>query len=81
MTNNVIILVLLGKYNLKSEFVFFFFLDLFIYLRERNAYVGEGQREQERASEHEQGKGAKGEADSPLSGEPNMGLDPRTLRS
>ena len=47
---------------------FFFFKILFIYLRER---------------EHKQGweeKGAEGEADSPLSREPDEGLDPRILR-
>ena len=45
----------------------FFFKD-FIYLRARE----QGERE------HELGEG---QADSPLSREPNTGLDPRTLRS
>jgi len=49
--------------------------------------VGEEQREREREKEHEWG-GAEGEgerenpeADFLLSGEPDIGLDPRTLRS
>ena len=51
---------------------FFFFKILFIYLREGD-----------RGAEHEQGEEAEGEgeADSPLSGEPSVGLYPRTLRS
>ena len=49
---------------------FFFFKD-FIYLFDRER------------GEHKQGAGAKGEGEarSPLSREPDMGLDPRTLRS
>ena len=35
----------------------------------------------ERESKHEQGDGAEGEADSPLSKEPHSGLNPRILRS
>ena len=50
---------------------FFFFLKiLFIYLRER-----EGRRVQTSRGE------ADGEADSVLGREPDVGLDPRTLRS
>ena len=52
----------------------FLFLKDFIYLFETR-----------QESEHEQGGGAKGEregeADSPLSRDPDLGLNPRTLRS
>ena len=40
----------------------------------------EGERERERAHEWGRDRG-EGEADSLLSEEPNVGLDPRTLRS
>ena len=52
-----------------------FFKD-FIYLFER-------ERESKREREHKWGGGAerKGEADFPLSSEPDSGLDPRTLKS
>ena len=35
----------------------------------------------ERERAHKRGSGAEGEADSPLSREPDAGLDPRTLGS
>ena len=47
---------------------------LFIYLRE------EGRREKERMSD-EEGQRKREETDSPLSREPDVGLDPRTPRS
>ena len=50
------------------RFLYFYLKILFIYLRER-----------QREREHQQG--GEGEADSPLSGEPDAGLDSRTLRS
>jgi len=42
----------------------------------RRLYLVEREREHARA-----GGGAEGEADSPLSRKPNVGLDPRTLGS
>ena len=54
-------------------FILFYFKIVFIYLREG-----------ERASEHRQTEGqaeAEGEAGSPPSKEPDVGLDPRTLGS
>ena len=55
--------------------VFYFKNILFIHLRER-------ERERETARAHEWvGWGAEGEADSPLSREPNGGLDLRILGS
>ena len=56
--------------NLKNVFLKI----LFIYLRERQH---EREREQEQGEEAE----GEGEADSPLSREPNVGLDLRTLSS
>jgi len=50
---------------------FFFKSFYFIYLREREHEQGEGQRERETESL----------ADSVLSMEPDMGLDPTTLRA
>ena len=56
----------MGEEKTLSYFLLFF-LKYFIYLTER---------------EHKQGQQqAEGEAGSPLSREPNMGLDPRTLGS
>ena len=40
-----------------------------------------GGGERERETVHAQEESREGEADSPLSREPNTGLDPRTLRS
>ena len=48
------------------------FLKDFIYIR---------QRERERENKQGRGPEGEGEADSPLSREPNTGLDSRTLRS
>jgi len=57
------------KGEIYTELFFFlsFFKILFIYLRERM-----------RERESMRGGGSEGEADSPLSGEPSVGLDPGT---
>ena len=61
----------LGHYTIGDEIIdtiLFYFLDFCFYFRER---------EKESISRG----GAEGDVDSPLSGEPDAGLDPRTLRS
>ena len=55
--------------HINSSIFFFFFKILFIYLTDRSQVGREAGRER---------RG--GEAGSPLSGEPDAGLDPRTLR-
>ena len=51
----------------------------FLFLKKEFIYLTE--RESEREQEQRGGVEGEGERDSPLSRKPNMGLDPRTLRS
>ena len=51
---------------------YLFFKDLFVYFRERESMVGRGRG---------RGREKESQKDSLLSVEPNMGLDPTTLRS
>ena len=57
------------------SFLFFVYLCLLPFLKILFIYLGEGEHESGRETE------AEGEADSPLSREPVLGLNPRTLRS
>ena len=49
--------------------------------RESTSRGSSRQREREKQAPHQAGRGAKGEADCPLSREPHVGLNPRTLGS